>query len=70
MVDALAFLQSIGICHRDIKPANLFVVESGEIKIIDFGESKESFQDINEEDDTNMATIRGKNNLFLIIFIN
>jgi serine/threonine protein kinase len=68
IVDALAFLQSIGICHRDIKPANLFIVETGEIKIIDFGESKESFQEDNDEDDTNMATIRGKINLYNIIF--
>jgi len=59
IIDALAFLQSIGICHRDIKPANLFMVESGDIKIIDFGESKENFHENNEEDDSNMSTIRG-----------
>lgn len=58
MVDALAFLQSIGICHRDIKPANLFLMDTSEIKVIDFGESKDFFLD-EEIEDQKMATIRG-----------
>ena len=58
MVDALAFLQEIGICHRDIKPANLFLLDNGEIKIIDFGESKEYLLD-DENNPATMATIRG-----------
>lgn len=58
MVDALAFLQEIGICHRDIKPANLFLLENGEIKVIDFGESKEYLLD-EENNPATMATIRG-----------
>jgi len=58
MVDGLAFLQSIGICHRDIKPANLFLLDSNEIKIIDFGESKEYLLD-EENNPSTMATIRG-----------
>lgn len=58
LIDALAFLQSIGICHRDIKPSNLFLMNNGEIKIIDFGESKEN---VSNDDDCHpmMATIRG-----------
>jgi serine/threonine protein kinase len=58
LIDALGFLQSIGICHRDIKPANLFIMNNHEVKVIDFGESKENQAD----EDTNcfsMATIRG-----------
>ena len=58
MTDALAFLQSIGICHRDIKPANLFLMDNSEIKVIDFGESKDYFLDEDNEGAT-MATIRG-----------
>jgi serine/threonine protein kinase len=58
MVDALAFLQNISICHRDIKPANLFLLESSEIKVIDFGESKEYLLD-EEHNSATMATIRG-----------
>lgn len=58
MVDALAFLQNIGICHRDIKPANLFLMENSEIKVIDFGESKEYLLD-EDNNPATMATIRG-----------
>lgn len=58
MIDALAFLQDIGICHRDIKPANLFLLENGEIKVIDFGESKEYLLD-EDNNPATMATIRG-----------
>jgi len=36
-------LQSVGLCHRDLKPANLFLMPNGEIKLIDFGESKDVF---------------------------
>lgn len=58
MIDALAFLQDIGICHRDIKPANLFVCDNGEIKVIDFGESKEYLLD-EDNNPATWATIRG-----------
>jgi serine/threonine protein kinase len=58
MIDGLAFLQNISICHRDIKPANLFLLDSSEIKIIDFGESKEYLLDEDNHHAT-MATIRG-----------
>jgi serine/threonine protein kinase len=58
MVDALAFLQNIGICHRDIKPANLFLMQNSEVKVIDFGESKEYLLD-EDNNPATMATIRG-----------
>ena len=60
LVDAFAYLESVGICHRDIKPTNLFLLENFQIKVIDFGESKEFVDDDDEEDEHSaMATIRG-----------
>ena len=35
--DGLAFAHENGIVHRDIKPANIMVLESGRVKIMDFG---------------------------------
>lgn len=58
LIDACAYLESVGVCHRDIKPTNLFLLSDGTIKIIDFGESKEYF-DEDEDDHPTMATIRG-----------
>ena len=43
-----------------MKPANLFLVPmTNEMKIIDFGESKDYFQDADDGGDGTMATIRG-----------
>jgi serine/threonine protein kinase len=37
MADAFAHYHPMGIVHRDIKPANIMKLESGPIKIMDFG---------------------------------
>jgi serine/threonine-protein kinase len=58
LISTLSYLQSIGICHRDIKPANLFVLTNGEIKLIDFGESKDYFKENDDGGNGTMATIR------------
>lgn len=40
LCDALAFCQRKGLIHRDIKPENIFVSETGQFKLGDFGVSR------------------------------
>ena len=59
LISTLSLMQSLGLCHRDLKPANLFLMQNGEIKVIDFGESKDLFIDGDDGGDAATATIRG-----------
>ena len=59
IIGTMSFLQGIGISHRDLKPANLFLLPSCEIKLIDFGESKDYYKESDDGGAGTMATIRG-----------
>lgn len=37
VADALGYAHQHGIVHRDIKPANIMLLETGEVKVTDFG---------------------------------
>lgn len=37
MINAITYLQSMGIAHRDIKPENFVIDDLGTVKLIDFG---------------------------------
>ena len=51
MVDALNYTHSQGIIHRDIKPSNIFITDSDDVKLLDFGIAKNT--------DTSLLTITG-----------
>ena len=34
VISTMSYLQSVGMAHRNLKPANKFIMENGEVKIL------------------------------------
>ena len=41
LLEGLSYIHQLGIVHRDLKPANIFIMNNGNVKIGDFGLSKD-----------------------------
>src|ERR1700722_18787852 len=57
VLDAVRYAHEKHIIHRDLKPSNIFVTESGQVRLLDFGVAK-MLQD--EGDETQLSRIYGQ----------
>ncbi len=48
VLTALAYAHGQGVVHRDIKPANIMILESGHVKVADFGVARLDISDLTQ----------------------
>jgi TolB-like protein len=57
VLDAVKYAHEKHVIHRDLKPSNIFVTESGQVRLLDFGVAKLLLED---EDQTQISRIYGQ----------
>jgi eukaryotic-like serine/threonine-protein kinase len=60
VVDALEAAHVKGVLHRDITPGNIFVCESGQVKLLDFGLAKQMTHGEGDGDASDDLTAHGR----------
>jgi len=57
VLDAVQYAHARHVLHRDIKPSNILVIESGQVRLLDFGVAKLLAE---EEQDTQLTRMYGR----------
>jgi len=50
-VNSLEYLQGHGMMHRDLKPQNMMLDDNYNMKLIDFGDARKVFEELDDDDD-------------------
>jgi len=56
LLDALAYINAVGIIHRDVNPKNIMLCDDGSVKLIDFGTAKSLYESDEDKASTDPFT--------------